>query len=48
MAPEPREKASGTLMDVGDGGCTTWTRRLLSDERERLVISGLGIERILA
>jgi hypothetical protein len=39
---------SGTLMDVGDGGCTTWTRRLLSDERERLVISGLGAERILA
>lgn len=29
-----------------DGGVTRWTRQLLSDEKERLVISGLGAERL--
>jgi hypothetical protein len=33
--------------EIADGGCTTWTRKLLSDEKERLVISGLGIDRVL-
>jgi hypothetical protein len=34
--------------ELGDGGCTTWTRQLLSDDKERLVIAGLGLERLLA
>ncbi|HWC37938.1 MAG TPA: hypothetical protein VG476_05395 [Acidimicrobiales bacterium] len=38
----------GTETELGDGGCTTWTRQLLSDEKERLVIGGLGVERTLA
>jgi hypothetical protein len=38
----------GTEIELADGGCTTWTRQLLSDEKERLVIGGLGVERILA
>ncbi len=37
----------GKEIEVGDGGCTTWTRQLLSDAKERLVISGLGAERLL-
>jgi hypothetical protein len=37
----------GTETELGDGGCTTWSRQLLSDEKERLVIGGLGVERIL-
>jgi hypothetical protein len=38
----------GTETELGDGGCTTWTRQLLSDKKERLVIGGLGVERLLA
>ena len=38
---------AGDVIELGDGGCTDWTRRLLSDKKERLVISGLGVERLL-
>ena len=40
---------SGTLdeREVADGGCVDWTRTLLTDDKERLVIGGLGIERLL-
>lgn len=37
----------GGQIEVGDGGCTPWTRDLLSDRKERLVIAGLGVERLL-
>ena len=30
-----------------DGGLTDWTQRLLADRKERLVISGAGLERLL-
>jgi hypothetical protein len=30
-----------------DGGLTGWTQRLLADRKERLVISGAGLERLL-
>lgn len=35
------------IVEVGDGGSTGWTRQLLSDRKERLVISGLGLDRIV-
>lgn len=38
---------SGEVLELADGGCTTWTRQLLSDEKERLVIAGLGVDRLL-
>jgi hypothetical protein len=38
---------SGEEVELADGGCTTWTRQLLSDAKERLVIAGLGVERVL-
>lgn len=38
---------SGASVEVADGGSTDWTRKLLSDRRERLVIGGLGTERLL-
>jgi hypothetical protein len=38
----------GQEIELGDGGPTTWTRNLLSDHKERLVISGLGAERLYA
>ena len=38
----------GERWELGDGGCTDWTARLLADRRERTVISGLGVERLLA
>jgi hypothetical protein len=34
-------------LNVVDGGLTDWTARLLSDRKERLLISGLGSERLL-
>ena len=35
-----------TRYDIGDGGFTSWTADMLSDRKERLCISGLGIDRI--
>ncbi|MFD8492105.1 hypothetical protein [Amycolatopsis sp. NPDC059657] len=33
-------------IEVGDGGFVDWTRELLNNRKERLLISGLGIERL--
>jgi hypothetical protein len=37
---------SGSDLELVDGGFTDWTQRLLSDAKERLLISGLGTERL--
>lgn len=37
----------GSCANLSDGGLTDWTARLLADHKERLVISGLGSERLL-
>jgi hypothetical protein len=37
---------SGEVMHLADGGCVDWTQRLLSDAKERLVISGVGSDRV--
>jgi hypothetical protein len=36
----------GKTIEVGDGGLVDWTARLLQDRKERLFISGIGIDRI--
>jgi hypothetical protein len=36
----------GELFEVGDGGFTPWTRRLLGNAKERSMTSGLGIDRL--
>jgi hypothetical protein len=41
-------RASGHEIEIIDGGFTNWTQLLLSNAKERLLISGLGIERLLA
>ncbi len=33
-------------VEVADGGLVTWTRALLSNNKERLMISGLSLERL--
>jgi hypothetical protein len=38
--------ATGTTLNLADGGFTDWTRRLLSNAKERLLVSGIGIELI--
>ena len=38
----------GEPSQLADGGCVDWTQRLLSDAKERLVISGVGSDRICA
>lgn len=35
-----------TTFSAGDGGFTTWTAAMLADQKERLMISGLGVDRI--
>jgi GNAT superfamily N-acetyltransferase len=36
----------GRRLSVADGGSTDWTQRLLSDRKERLFVSGIGVERL--
>jgi hypothetical protein len=38
--------ASGQQMSLADGGFTGWTQRLLSNAKERLLVSGIGMELI--
>ena len=42
-----RDKA-GTDYFIVDGGFTDWTRQLLSNRKERLLISGMGSERLVS
>ena len=37
----------GSRSNLSDGGFTDWTARLLADSKERLLISGLGSERLV-
>lgn len=39
--------AAGQEWDVVDGGMTDWTQKLLASRKERLLISGAGVERLL-
>lgn len=38
----------GSPVEVGDGGFVAWGQRLLSDKRERMFITGLGMERLVS
>ena len=40
--------ADGAPGSIGDGGFTDWTARLLSNEKERLLITGYGTDRLAA
>lgn len=35
-------------VNLADGGCTDWTQRLLADRKERLLTTGIGIDRLAA
>jgi hypothetical protein len=37
-----------TPAEIGDGGFTDWTARLLANGKERLLIAGYGIDRMVA
>jgi len=37
----------GAIHSVADGGATDWTARLLSDRKERMVVTGIGVERVI-
>jgi hypothetical protein len=41
-------QAAEAWAEVGDGGFTDWAARLMASDKERLVISGLGIDRMAA
>lgn len=34
-------------LEIGDGGFTDWTQTMLNNKKERLLISGIGMERLL-
>jgi hypothetical protein len=36
----------GHEVELVDGGCTDWTQKLLNNAKERLIISGIGSERL--
>jgi hypothetical protein len=38
----------GRLEEIGDGGFTDWTQQLLASSKERLLISGIGVDRLAA
>jgi hypothetical protein len=40
--------AAGTDYSIVDGGFTDWTQQLLSNRKERLLISGMGSERFVS
>ncbi len=40
--------SSGELREIGDGGFTDWTARLIANQKERLLISGLSPDRLAA
>jgi hypothetical protein len=40
------ESSSGEILELADGGAVDWTQRLLGNAKERLVISGIGSERV--
>jgi hypothetical protein len=43
----PQDQTGGLITCVvGDGGFVTWTGQLLGSRKERLLISGYGIDRI--
>jgi hypothetical protein len=41
-----RVLADGEPAEIGDGGFTDWTAKLLASKKERLLISGYGIDRL--
>ncbi len=38
--------ANGVPAEIGDGGFTDWTARLVASKKERLLISGYGLDRL--
>ncbi len=43
-----RQAGGGELVEIGDGGFTDWAARLAASNKERLLISGVGIDRLAA
>jgi hypothetical protein len=40
--------SDGADRSIADGGTVDWTQRLLSDAKERLLVSGIGLELLAA
>jgi hypothetical protein len=38
---------NGEFVEIGDGGFTDWTAKLTSNAKERLLISGYGLDRLV-
>jgi len=42
-----KASAGGTEFEAGDGGFVDWPGKLLQNNKERMLISGMGLERII-
>ena len=40
--------SEGRWLELADGGFTDWTQQLVGSRKERLMISGIGSERLIA
>jgi hypothetical protein len=36
----------GEVVEIGDGGFTNWTAALTANQKERVLISGYGLDRL--
>ena len=43
-----QDKHQDKLHEIGDGGFTDWTQQLVASSKERLLISGIGVDRLAA
>jgi len=41
-------QAGDETIEIADGGMVEWTLRLVESRKERLMISGLGLDRLAA
>ena len=37
----------GNKIEIGDGGYVDWTQKMVNNKRERCLISGIGLDRLL-
>jgi hypothetical protein len=44
LSLDAQESKGGEVLNLADGGFTIWTQRLLANAKERLLVSGIGIE----
>lgn len=47
LIDESRDAVDAEEREIGDGGFVDWTGKLTGNRKERLLISGFGVERLV-